>query len=42
MNRPDTPMTREEIEREIRRNPRWHYQFDLGGVLTQIHTRDCR
>ena len=30
-------LSREEIEHEIRRNPRWHYQFDLGGVLTPIH-----
>jgi SAM-dependent methyltransferase len=30
-------MTREEIEREIQRNPRWHYQFDLDGVRTPIH-----
>lgn len=30
-------MTREEIQKEIQRNPRWHYQFDLNGVLTPIH-----
>lgn len=29
--------SREEIEREILRNPRWHYQFDLAGVRTPIH-----
>ncbi len=34
------PMTRYEIEAEIRRHPRWHYQFDLGGVLTPIHREE--
>ena len=30
-------LTREDIERGIARNPRWHYQFDLQGIATQIH-----
>jgi 2-polyprenyl-3-methyl-5-hydroxy-6-metoxy-1,4-benzoquinol methylase len=30
-------LTKEEIQREIQRWPRWHYQFDLRGVLTPIH-----
>ncbi len=33
-------MTHEEIEREVKRLSRWHYQFDLGGVLTPIHARE--
>ena len=33
-------LTKEEIEREIQRFPRWHYQFDLGGVLTPIHQHE--
>lgn len=33
-------LSREEIEREIRRNPRWHYEFDLNGVRTPIHNTE--
>jgi tRNA (mo5U34)-methyltransferase len=34
------PLTRDEIEREIARNPHWHYQFDLQGVVTPIRQRE--
>jgi SAM-dependent methyltransferase len=34
------PLTRDEIERGIARNPRWHYQFDLCGVRTPIHREE--
>jgi tRNA (mo5U34)-methyltransferase len=30
-------LTKEAIRREVQRLPRWHYQFDLSGVLTPIH-----
>ncbi len=30
-------MTRDEIAAAVGRFPRWHYQFDLAGVLTPIH-----
>jgi 2-polyprenyl-3-methyl-5-hydroxy-6-metoxy-1,4-benzoquinol methylase len=30
-------LSRDRIEQEIRRFPRWHYQFELGGVTTPIH-----
>lgn len=33
-------MTRDEIEREVHRLLPWHYQLDLGGVLTPIRANE--
>lgn len=33
-------LTKEEIEREVTRLSRWHYQFELGGALTPIHAKE--
>jgi tRNA (mo5U34)-methyltransferase len=33
-------LTKEQIEREVNRFSRWHYQFELRGVLTPIHVKD--
>jgi tRNA (mo5U34)-methyltransferase len=34
-------LTQEEIRRRAERFDRWHYQFDLQGVLTPIWNPDC-
>src|SRR5207253_1509822 len=33
-------LSKEEIAREVSRLARWHYQFDLAGVLTPIHAKE--